>query len=158
MEKVFEAGAMQELGGKRVEIKHATPKGAGSLGGRSGSSDRGGGSGGGSSGSSGGGGRGAGYGRAAAATSPVPFGQMPGAPFGFGMFPYPPGGCCDLLAVESLPPCSSPALAGGLCLCLSAWVSVCLSWGSLSCGVDAAVRPLHLCVLLACLRRSLAPS
>jgi hypothetical protein len=86
VERVFAAGPMQELGGKRVEIKHATPKGAGSLGGsRTGGPDRGGGSG---SGAGAGGVRGQGYGRAA----PLPFGQVPGSPYGFSMYPYPPGG------------------------------------------------------------------
>lgn len=91
VERVFAAGAMQELGGKRVEIKHATPKGSGGAGaaagggggGRVGGPERGDGGGG-----PGGGARVAGaYGRAA----PMQFGgQMPG-PYGFGMFPYPPG-------------------------------------------------------------------
>ena len=34
MEKVFAAGTMHDLAGKRVEVKTATPRGSGPMGGR----------------------------------------------------------------------------------------------------------------------------
>ena len=95
MERVFAAGSMQELGGKRVEIKHATPKGAGSQASSSSSLTTGsrlGVAGGAAAVVLGPGSSpavaGRGYGRAAA---PMPYAQVPGSPYGFGMFPYGPG-------------------------------------------------------------------
>ncbi|GAB4821804.1 hypothetical protein N2152v2_008850 [Parachlorella kessleri] len=107
VERVFAAGSMQELGGKRVEIKHATPKGAGSQASSSSvtSGSRLGGVTGGAAAVVLGPGSspaaaGRGYGRAAA---PLPYAQVPGSPYGFGMFPYGPG---------VMPPHASPYSMG----------------------------------------------
>ena len=96
-EAVFAAGSMHDLGGKRVEVKPATPKGSGSVG-------RSGGAGPGRPGA-GSGGRAVpafgGHGGAPAGPPAALFGSPPGAyGAGFGMYAFsPPGeppvwGCC----------------------------------------------------------------
>lgn len=97
-EAVFAAGSMHDLGGKRVEVKPATPKGSGSLGRPSGSSSappR--------PGTSGSSGRGS-MGLPPFGGAPGPVVGSPGALFGsppspyaaagFGMFGYPHAGGC----------------------------------------------------------------
>lgn len=107
VEKVFAAGSMQELGGKRVEIKQATPKGTGGggMGGGGGggaAGPRGAGPGGVEQRGAGGGGRGPGYGGRGGGLAGVPFGQVP---YGYSMYSFPPGA-----PAAPAPPSSSPPL------------------------------------------------
>lgn len=105
-EAVFAAGSMHDLGGKRVEVKPATPKGSGSLGRPSGSSSappRPGTAGGGARGGMGlppfGGAPGAVVGSPGALFGSPP---SPYAAAGFGMFGYPHAGGGSSGGLESV--------------------------------------------------------
>lgn len=103
-ENVFAAGTMHDLGGKKVEVKPATPKGSGSLAragsGTSAGTSRPGGSGLGSSGGGTGGSRPLPPFGGAGAGGPPMFGSPP-SPYGaYGMYGFPPGELQTLFASD----------------------------------------------------------